>query len=87
MLKIIYRKSAIFIFIHIHPTTYRGQYIKTKLYKWVNTMHYQISFNALFPPAMVAKGEDLGLKKANTKALNLFLHATSTGVFIGIEQW
>jgi formate/nitrite transporter FocA (FNT family) len=50
-------------------------------------MHYQISFNALFPPAMVAKGEDLGLKKANTKALNLFLHATSTGVFIGIEQW
>jgi formate/nitrite transporter len=44
----------------------------------------QISFDALLPPAMAAKAEDLGVKKANLKALNMFLLAILAGAFIGI---
>jgi formate transporter FocA len=44
----------------------------------------QISFDALLPPGMAAKAEDLGVKKANLKALNMFFLAVLAGAFIGI---
>ena len=44
----------------------------------------QISFDALLPPAMAVKAEDIGVKKANLKALNMFLLAVLAGAFIGI---
>lgn len=44
----------------------------------------QISFDAILPPGMAAKAEDLGVKKANQKALNMFLLAILAGAFIGI---
>jgi formate/nitrite transporter len=44
----------------------------------------QISLDALLPPAMAAKAEDIGMKKANLKALNMFLLAILAGAFIGI---
>jgi len=47
-------------------------------------MSEQVSFDALLPPAMAAKAEDLGVKKANLKALNMFLLAVLAGAFIGI---
>ena len=47
-------------------------------------MSDQISFDALLPPAMAAKAEDLGVKKANLKFLNMFLLAILAGAFIGI---
>jgi formate/nitrite transporter len=43
-----------------------------------------ISFDALLPPAMAAKAEDLGVKKANLPALNMFVLAILAGAFIGI---
>ncbi len=43
-----------------------------------------ISFDALLPPAMAAKAEDLGVKKANLKIANMFLLAVLAGAFIGI---
>ena len=47
-------------------------------------MSDQISFDALLPPGMAAKAEDLGVKKANLKALNMFVLAILAGAFIGI---
>ncbi len=47
-------------------------------------MSDQISFDALLPPAMAAKAEDLGVKKANLKAANMFMLAVLAGAFIGI---
>ncbi len=47
-------------------------------------MTEQISFDALLPPAMAAKAEDIGVKKANLKFLNMFLLAILAGAFIGI---
>ena len=47
-------------------------------------MSEQISFDALLPPAMAAKAEDLGVKKANLKAVNMFMLAVLAGAFIGI---
>ena len=44
----------------------------------------QISFDALLPPAMASKAEDLGVKKANLKAPNMFMLAILAGAFIGI---
>jgi formate transporter len=47
-------------------------------------MTEQISFDALLPPAMANKAEDLGVKKANLKAANMFMLAVLAGAFIGI---
>jgi len=47
-------------------------------------MSEQISFDALLPPAMAAKAEDLGVKKAALPALNMFILAVLAGAFIGI---
>jgi len=47
-------------------------------------MSDQISFDALLPPAMAAKAEDLGVKKANLPALNMFVLAILAGAFIGL---
>jgi len=47
-------------------------------------MNEQFSFDALLPPAMAAKAEDLGVKKANLKAINMFMLAILAGAFIGI---
>ena len=47
-------------------------------------MNEQISFDALLPPAMAAKAEDLGVKKAALPALNMFILAILAGAFIGI---
>ncbi len=43
-----------------------------------------INLDALLPPAMAAKAEDLGVKKANLKAFNMFMLAVLAGAFIGI---
>jgi len=47
-------------------------------------MTEQISFDAILPPGMAAKAEDLGVKKANLKAANMFALAVLAGAFIGI---
>jgi len=47
-------------------------------------MAEQISFDALLPPAMAAKAEDLGVKKANLKAANMFMLAVLAGAFIAM---
>lgn len=47
-------------------------------------MTEQISLDALLPPAMAAKAEDLGVKKANLSAINMFVLAVLAGAFIGI---
>ncbi len=47
-------------------------------------MTEQIPFDALLPPAMAAKAEDLGVKKANLKIANMFMLAILAGAFIGI---
>ncbi len=44
----------------------------------------QISFDAILPPGMATKAEDLGVKKANLKASNMFALAVLAGAFIGI---
>jgi formate/nitrite transporter len=44
----------------------------------------QISFDAILPPGMAAKAEDLGVKKANLKAANMFALAVLAGAFISI---
>jgi hypothetical protein len=49
-----------------------------------NFMSEQFSFDALLPPAMAAKAEDLGVKKAALPALNMFVLAVLAGAFIGI---
>jgi formate/nitrite transporter len=47
-------------------------------------MNDQISFDALVPPAMAAKAEDLGVKKAALPGMNMFILAVLAGAFIGI---
>lgn len=47
-------------------------------------MTEQISFDAILPPGMATKAEDLGVKKANLKAANMFALAVLAGAFIGI---
>jgi len=47
-------------------------------------MTEQISFDALLPPAMAVKAEEIGVKKANLNFLNMFLLAILAGAFIGI---
>lgn len=47
-------------------------------------MTEQITIDSLMPPAMANKAEDLGVKKANLKAINMFLLAILAGAFIGI---
>ena len=47
-------------------------------------MSDQISLDALLPPAMAAKAEDLGVKKAGLSAANMFALAVLAGAFIGI---
>ncbi len=47
-------------------------------------MSEQISFDAILPPAMAAKAEDLGVKKANLPLVNMFVLAILAGAFIGI---
>jgi formate/nitrite transporter len=48
------------------------------------TDQVQISFDAILPPGMAAKAEDLGVKKANLGAANMFVLAVLAGAFIGI---
>jgi formate/nitrite transporter len=43
-----------------------------------------ISFDAILPPGMAAKAEDLGVKKVNLKATNMFMLAILAGAFISI---
>jgi formate transporter len=47
-------------------------------------MSDQISFDAILPPGMAAKAEDLGVKKANLSSINMFALAILAGAFIGI---
>jgi len=47
-------------------------------------MSEPISFDALLPPAMAAKAEDLGVRKANLGTRNMFALAVLAGAFIGI---
>lgn len=44
----------------------------------------QISFDALLPPAMASKAEDLGVKKAALPIVNMFALAILAGAFIAI---
>jgi formate transporter len=43
-----------------------------------------VSLDALLPPAMAAKAEDLGVKKANLPILNMFVLAILAGAFIAV---
>ncbi|MBE7554526.1 MAG: formate/nitrite transporter family protein [Anaerolineales bacterium] len=47
-------------------------------------MSTEVSFDALLPPAMAAKAEDLGVKKANLGAANMFVLAILAGAFIAM---
>lgn len=47
-------------------------------------MNEQISLDALLPPAMASKVEDLGVKKANLPAANMFALAVLAGGFISM---
>jgi formate transporter len=47
-------------------------------------MSDQISFDAILPPGMAAKAEDLGVKKANLAPVNMFVLGILAGAFIGI---
>jgi formate transporter len=47
-------------------------------------MSDQFSFDALLPPAMAAKAEDLGVKKAVLPTVNMFILGVLAGAFIGI---
>jgi formate/nitrite transporter len=47
-------------------------------------MTEQVSFDAILPPGMAVKAEDLGVKKANLGAANMFALAVLAGAFIGI---
>src|SRR5512139_1675394 len=43
-----------------------------------------LNIDSLLPPAMAAKAEDLGVKKAALPYLNMFMLAILAGAFIGI---
>lgn len=47
-------------------------------------MSDQISFDAILPPGMAHKAEDIGVKKANLDPINMFALAILAGAFIGI---
>jgi formate/nitrite transporter len=47
-------------------------------------MSDQISFDAVLPPGMAAKAEDIGVKKANLAPMNMFVLGILAGAFIGI---
>jgi formate transporter len=47
-------------------------------------MSEQISFDSLLPPAMAAKAEDIGVKKAGMGTKNMFALSVLAGAFIGI---
>ena len=47
-------------------------------------MGEQISFEALLPPAMAAKAEALGVKKANLVSSQMFMLAVLAGAFISV---
>lgn len=47
-------------------------------------MSDQISFDAILPPGMAHKAEDIGVKKANLDPINMFVLAVLAGAFIGI---
>jgi formate transporter len=47
-------------------------------------MSDQISFDAILPPGMAVKAEDIGVRKANLKASNMFLLAILAGGFISL---
>ncbi len=47
-------------------------------------MSEQMQIDALLPPAMAARAEDLGVKKANLKAVNMFMLAVLAGAFVAI---
>jgi formate transporter len=44
----------------------------------------QVSFDALLPPAMAAKAEGLGVKKAGLDAMGMFALAILAGAYIGV---
>ncbi len=47
-------------------------------------MNNEFSFDAILPHGMAVKAEDLGVKKAGLKTLNMFLLAILAGAFIAI---
>jgi formate transporter len=47
-------------------------------------MSDQVSFDALLPPAMAAKAEGIGVKKAGLDALGMFALAILAGAYIGV---
>jgi formate/nitrite transporter len=47
-------------------------------------MSEPVSFDAILPPAMAHKAEDLGVKKANLPWINMFILAILAGAFISI---
>jgi formate/nitrite transporter len=47
-------------------------------------MSTEVSFDALLPPAMAAKAEDLGVKKSGLGAANMFVLAILAGAFIAM---
>jgi formate/nitrite transporter len=47
-------------------------------------MSDQISFDAILPPGMAHKAEDIGVKKANLDSVSMFALAILAGAFIGI---
>lgn len=47
-------------------------------------MSDQISIDAILPPGMAAKAEDLGVKKANLNILNMFVLGILAGAFIAL---
>jgi formate transporter len=47
-------------------------------------MSSEVSFDALLPPAMAAKAEELGIKKANLGTVNMFVLAILAGAFIAM---
>ncbi len=47
-------------------------------------MSDQVSFDAILPPGMAHKAEDIGVKKANLDPINMFVLAILAGAFISI---
>ncbi|HXQ36932.1 MAG TPA: formate/nitrite transporter family protein, partial [Anaerolineales bacterium] len=42
------------------------------------------TFDALLPPAMATKAEQVGVNKANVEAINMFMLAVLAGAFIAL---
>lgn len=47
-------------------------------------MNSEVSLDAILPPGMASKAEDIGTKKANSQFLNVFLLAVLAGAFIAM---